>query len=82
METLGMIRWVVMGLFVVLFYLSKIKKRKAFEIPAHLAILIAILLHAIVRDWPFIIKAVIISIGMIGVGGNMIKLATQQKEVT
>lgn len=80
MEIIGIIRWIVMGLFVVLFYLSEIKKRKAFEIPAHLAILIAILLHAIVRDWPLILKIVIIGIGIIGVGGNIVKLVKKKKE--
>lgn len=80
MEVLGIIRWIMMGLFIILFYLSEIKKRKAFEIPTHLAILTVILLHAIVRDWPLLIKAFIIFVGFIGVGGNIIKLMTQKKE--
>lgn len=80
MEVLGLIRWIILGLFVILFYLSEIKKQKAFEIPAHLAILTAILLHAIVRDWSLIMKVVIIGISIIGVGGNIIKLITQKKE--
>lgn len=74
MEVLGIIRWIALGIFVVLFYLSEIKKRKQFEIPAHLMILIAVLLHAIVRDWPIVLKIVILAIGIIGVGGNLVAL--------
>ena len=57
MEILGVIRWVAMGFFVVFFYLYEIKKKKAFTIPAHVAILIAIILHAIVRDWYLICES-------------------------
>lgn len=80
MEVLGVIRWVIMGFFVVLFYFSEIKKRKEFEIPAHFAILLAVLLHAIVRDWSLIMKIIIITVGIAGVGGNIVKLVMQKKE--
>lgn len=80
MEILGVIRWVAMGFFVVFFYLYEIKKKEAFTIPAHVAILIAIIFHAIVRDWYLIVRIVIIVVAVIALGGNILKFIRDKKE--
>ncbi|MFD1929681.1 hypothetical protein ACFSFY_16700 [Sporosarcina siberiensis] len=79
MELLGIIRWVLMGVFVVLFYLYEIKKKAAFMIPAHLTILAAIILHALVRDWYLFVKIAIIIVAVLGIGGNILKLIRARK---
>ena len=68
MEVLAIIRWVALGLFIILFYLYEIKKKEQFKIPAQFAILVAILLHAIVRDWPTLLKVGIAVAAVIGMG--------------
>lgn len=80
MEILGVIRWVAMGFFVVFFYFYEIKKKEAFTIPAHVAILVAIILHAIVRDWHLIVRIVIILVAFIALGGNILKFIRDKKE--
>ena len=79
MEILGAIRWIALGIFVVFFYLYEIKKKEVFTIPAHVAILVAILLHAVVRDWYLIVKIAISVLAIIGIGGNLLKLIRGRK---
>ncbi|WP_438313698.1 hypothetical protein [Sporosarcina sp. FA9] len=80
MELLGIIRWVLLGVFVVFFYLYEVKKKAKFTIPAHLTILAAILLHAIVRDWYLFVKIAIIIVTVLGIGGNILKLIRERKD--
>ena len=80
MDIIGILRWIAMGIFVVCFYIYEIKKKEAFTIPAHLAILIAVLLHAVVRDWHLILKVVIVAIAIIGIGSNLLKALQKRKD--
>lgn len=80
MLILSGLRWILLALFVLLFYEAEIKKKKAFQIPAHLAFLGAIFTHALVRDWPTIVKVVIIALAILGVGGNIIKNNMEQQK--
>lgn len=79
MELLSGIRWILLAAFILLFYEAEIKKKKVFQIPAHLAFLGAIFTHAIVRDWPMIVKGIILFLAVIGVGGNIAKNLMEKK---
>ena len=67
MEAVDIIWWGTLATFLLFFYLYEIKKIKAFAIPAHLTLLIAVLLHAIFRDWHIAVKIIIVVVAIIGI---------------
>ena len=80
MVVLEIIRWVVLGAFLIFFYLSEFKKKKQYNTPAQFAILIGVLLHAIVHEWHPILKVVIILVALIGLVGTILGMFKKQKE--
>ena len=80
MVVLGIIRWVVLGAFLIFFYLSEFKKKKQYNTPAQFAILIGVLLHAILRDWHIVLKVVIILVALIGLTGTILGMFKKQEE--
>ncbi|QUW20537.1 hypothetical protein JSQ81_11775 [Sporosarcina sp. Marseille-Q4063] len=79
MVILGIIRWVVLGVFLVFFYLAEFKKKKEYNTPAQLAILIGVLLHAIIRDWHPVLKIVVILGALIGLGGTILRMFKKRR---
>lgn len=79
MEILGIIRWVALAVFLIFFYLSEFKKKKEYNTPAQLALLIGILLHAIVREWHPVLKIVVILAALIGLVGTILGVFKKRK---
>ncbi|WP_210471350.1 hypothetical protein [Sporosarcina sp. 6E9] len=79
MVVLEIIRWVALGVFLIFFYLSEFKKKKEYNTPAQLAILIGVLLHGIVREWHPVLKVVVILGALIGLIVTVLGMFKERK---